>query len=208
MTPGNLLWHGIAGISVYRYIYVYNAGPMHFPDSPHHLTTLFRGGRRNGECGTNESALRSAPSSHSNLNSHRTSDGGGGVKREEVAPFAVVRLAGFARQLLLAGLVRPEPPHLVSVLLGLQHWNQVDACPHLLASEFTSTRNTMLAPIIFKGFSVGIEGRRLVGGSVLCLADAVNELIPAVTHDHAYTEKHVAWSKAFDGEVTLSNNQS
>ena len=52
-------------------------------------------------------------------------------------PILVVNLHVVANQGLLPRLVRPVSPHLITVLLGLQQGNEVDASPHLLTRELT-----------------------------------------------------------------------
>lgn len=60
-------------------------------------------------------------------------------------PLRVVDLGVLAKQLLLAALVGPEASDLVSVFLGLQERNQVDAGPHLFAGELTVLEGEWLA---------------------------------------------------------------
>jgi hypothetical protein len=40
---------------------------------------------------------------------------------------------------------------------------------------------------------------------VLGFTDAVEELVPAVTHDGAHAEEHDAWTESLGGEVALQN---
>ena len=49
----------------------------------------------------------------------------------------VVHLEVLAQELLLTRLVRQMPSYEITVLLGLENGDQVDARPHLLASKLT-----------------------------------------------------------------------
>lgn len=53
-------------------------------------------------------------------------------------PVAVIHLGLRAEQLLLPRLVRVMPAHQIAVFFCLQHGNEVDARPHLLAGQFTA----------------------------------------------------------------------
>ena len=52
-------------------------------------------------------------------------------------PIFVVNPHVVANQGLLPRLIGPVSPHLITVLLGLQQGNEVDASPHLLTRELT-----------------------------------------------------------------------
>lgn len=56
-------------------------------------------------------------------------------------PVVVVDLCLCAHQLLLARLLGPVPADQIAVLLGLEHGNEVDARPHLLARKLTEREN-------------------------------------------------------------------
>jgi hypothetical protein len=57
------------------------------------------------------------------------------LNQRKYTPVVVVDLCLRTKELLLTRLLGPVSPHQVAVLLGLQHGDQVDARPHLLARE-------------------------------------------------------------------------
>lgn len=73
--------------------------------------------------------------------------GGGGKKvkkerkesrKEGNVPIRVINLVVLAQKLLLARLISQMSADEITILLGLQEGDKVDARPHLLAGEFTT----------------------------------------------------------------------
>ena len=74
-------------------------------------------------------------------------------------PVVVVDLCLRAQKLLLTRLLGPVPSDQIAVLLGLQHGDQVDARPHLLARELAGLLSALLYSFEPKSCSLSIPAR-------------------------------------------------
>ena len=115
------------------------------------------------------------------------------VKEQDI-PIRVVDLEVLAEKLLLARLVGQMSSYEITVFLGLEGRDEVDAAPHLFAGEFA------VVGWFVSYFPGGWYTERK---NELLLPDADNQLVPAVGHDQAGAEEEGARAEAARGEVAL-----
>jgi hypothetical protein len=81
--------------------------------------------------------------------------------KEKKVPVTVVNLCLCTKQLLLTSLVGKVTTDLITVFFCLQHRDQVDARPHLFASEFAVWESKVLVESSIASVSEVCRGRKV-----------------------------------------------